>query len=193
MPARENGVRRAGRTGKRGAQGKGMPIWPFHRSRARQDAEVLLAAVTAASRRPEFYEDGRVPDTMEGRFELLSVHGGLAMLRLQADPALRPLAQAFADRLFSLVDAGLREAGTGDTSVPKRMHKLAGDFYGRLDAYGAALSDPPALEAALARNVWRLESHPFAQPLAQYVAKVAEAQAGAPISAMFAAEGWPAL
>lgn len=170
-----------------------MPIWPFHRSRADVDAETLVSAVTAASRRPEFYAPGRVPDTMEGRFELMTVHGVLAMLRLQADPALKSLAQSFIDRLFSLFDAGLREAGASDTAVPKRMHKLAGDFYGRLDAYGAALSDPLALEAALARNVWRLESHPFAPALAAYVANTAQTQAAAPISAMFSAEGWPAL
>lgn len=170
-----------------------MPIWPFHRSRADEDAEALVSAVTNASRRPEFFGEGRVPDTLEGRFELLTVHGVLAMLRLQSDPAVRPLAQAFADRLFSLVDAGLREAGTSDTAVPKRMHKLAGDFYGRLDAYGSSLSKPATLESALARNVWRLESHPFAGALATYVAETARAQAAAPISAMFAAEGWPAL
>jgi cytochrome b pre-mRNA-processing protein 3 len=170
-----------------------MPIWPFHRSRADEDAEALVSAVTNASRRPEFFGEGRVPDTMEGRFELLTVHGVLAMLRLQSDASVRPLAQAFADRLFSLVDAGLREAGTSDTAVPKRMHKLAGDFYGRLDAYGSSIVDPAALEGALARNVWRLESHPFAGALAAYVAKSARAQADAPISAMFAAEGWPAL
>jgi cytochrome b pre-mRNA-processing protein 3 len=170
-----------------------MPIWPFHRSRADVDAEALLLAVTAASRRPEFYGEGRIPDTMNGRFELLAVHGVLAMLRLQADPSLRPLGQAFADGLFSVVDAGLREAGTSDTAVPKRMHKLAGDFYGRLDAYGATLSDPAALQAALTRNVWRLESHPFAATLAAYVAKAVRVQSDAPISAMFTADGWPAL
>lgn len=170
-----------------------MPIWPFHRSRAETDADALVLAVTASSRRPEFFGEGRIPDTMEGRFELLAVHGVLAMLRILADPALRPLGQAFADGLFSLVDAGLREAGTSDTAVPKRMHQLAGDFYGRLDAYGAALSDPIALEGALARNVWRLESHPFAGTLAAYVAKAVRAQSDAPISAMFAADGWPAL
>ncbi|MEZ5956114.1 MAG: ubiquinol-cytochrome C chaperone family protein [Hyphomonadaceae bacterium] len=170
-----------------------MPIWPFHRSRAGGDAEALVSAVTAASRRVEFYGLERVPDTMEGRFELMTVHGALAMLRLQTDPALSPLAQAFADRFFSLVDAGLREAGASDTAVPKRMHQLAGDFYGRVEAYGASLSNPTALEGALARNVWRLQSHPFAATLAAYVAKSAHTQAGAPISAMFAAEGWPAL
>src|SRR5262245_29059216 len=131
-----------------------MPIWPFQRSRADEDAERLLAAVTDASRRPAFFGEDRVGDTLEGRFELMTIHGALALIRLQGEPDAEPLAQAFADHLFSMFDAGLREAAVGDTAVPKRMHKLAGDFYGRLDAYGAALSDPSALEAALARNIW---------------------------------------
>ncbi len=170
-----------------------MPIWPFHRSRADEDAEALLLAVSQASRRPEFFGDGRIPDTMEGRFELMALNGVLAILRLQPEAEARPLAQAFTDKLFSLIDAGLREAGASDTAVPKRMHKLAGDFYRRLDAYGAAVADPPGLEAALARNVWRLESHTFAAQLARYVSKSARVQADAPISAMFTMEGWPAL
>lgn len=149
--------------------------------------------VTLASRRPEFFGPDRVADTMEGRFEMMALNGALAMLRLQADPGLRPLAQEFADRLFSQFDAGLREAGTGDTVVPKRMHKLAGDFYGRMDAYRAALADPAGLERALARNVWRLQSHPFAARLASYVAKAASEQGRTPVSAMFATDGWPAL
>ena len=170
-----------------------MPIWPFQRSRADDDAERLLAAVTEASRRPAFFGEGRIPDTLEGRFELVTVHGALALIRLQKEPASRPLAQAFADQLFSTFDAGLREAAIGDTAVPKRMHKLAGDFYGRLEAYSAALEAPGRLEEAIARNIWRLPSHPFAAALAAHVAKTAQAQADTPISAMFAVEGWPSL
>jgi cytochrome b pre-mRNA-processing protein 3 len=166
-------------------------MWPFQRSRADDDAARLLTAVTEASRRPALFGVDRVPDTLEGRFEATTVHSALALIRLLAEPDARPLSQAFTDRLFSTFDAGLREAAVGDTAVPKRMHKLAGDFYGRLDAYKSALNDAAALEAALARNIWRLPSHPFAGALAAYVAKTARAQAGAPISAMFAAEGWP--
>lgn len=170
-----------------------MPIWPFHRSRADDDAETLLGAVTVASRRAEFFGPERVPDTFEGRFELMTLNGALALIRMQAEPGLRPLAQVFTDKLFRLFDAGLREAGTSDTAVGKRMSKLAGAFYGRLDAYGSALSDSAALEGALARNVWRQERHAFAGPLAAYVAKAVRSQSEAPISAMFQADGWPSL
>src|SRR5262245_44603762 len=123
----------------RGEAHKAMPIWPFSRSRAAEDAAALLEAVQAASRRPAFFGPGRVADTLEGRFELMALNGALALIRLKAEPGAEPLAQDFTDLLFKSFDAGLREAAVGDLSVPKRMRRLAGDFYGRLNAYSGAL------------------------------------------------------
>lgn len=167
-----------------------MPIWPFRTSRADADAERLLTQVTAASRRPYLYGPDRVPDTLEGRFELLVIYAALALIRLRDEPVARPLAQAFTDRLFKFLDAGLREAGVGDTAVPKRMRGFAGAFYGRLQAYAEALGDRAKLEAALARNVWRADSHPFAAALAERVARIAAAQAAAPAAALLDAPIW---
>jgi len=171
-----------------------MPIWPFRRSRAGEDAERLLAAVTAASRRSVMFGAGRLPDTLEGRFELMALNGALALIRLRQEPVLAPLAQAFVDRLFRQFDAGLREDGVGDTSVPKRMHKLAGEFYGRAEAYGAAITqgDSEALASAISRNALRAEAHPFAPALARYALAVAQNQGGGPVGALFGADGWPA-
>lgn len=171
-----------------------MPIWPFRRTRANEDAERLLLAVTQASRQPALYGPGRAPDSLEGRFELMTLNGALALIRLQAEPALAPLAQAFADQLFRQFDAGLREAGVGDTSVPKRMHKMAASFYGRLQAYSAALAagDAGALTAAVGRNLWGDEEHPFAGPLAAHMAATARSQASHPHQALFEPAGWPA-
>lgn len=170
-----------------------MTMWPFRRSRAEEDAARLLAAVTGASRRPAFYGAGRVEDTLEGRFEFMTLNGALALIRLQADPALAPLAQAFTDQLFRQFDAGLRELGIGDTSVPKRMHKLAASFYGRLQAYGPALAagDIDALRAAIGRNFWGDEAHPYAPALAAHAAQVAEQHRSASAEAMFDPQGWP--
>jgi cytochrome b pre-mRNA-processing protein 3 len=170
-----------------------MAIWPFQPSRASQDAERLLAAVTEASRQPVLFAAGRIPDTLEGRFEAVALHGALAMVRLKTDEGAAPLAQSFADRLFRTFDAGLREAGVGDLAVPKRMQKLAGAYYGRLEAYGAAIEagDRAALAAALARNVFADEAHAFAPVLADHVLDVARAQAQAPLDALFAPAGWP--
>lgn len=170
-----------------------MAIWPFQPSRASQDAARLLAAVTEASRRPFLFASGRIPDTLEGRFEAMTIHGALALIRLNADPAAGPLAQAFADQLFRAFDAGLREAGVGDLSVPKRMRRLAGDFYGRLKAYTAAIEvgDAAALALALGRNVFSDEGHAFTPALAAHVLTAARAQAQAPVDALFSADAWP--
>jgi cytochrome b pre-mRNA-processing protein 3 len=170
-----------------------MAIWPFQPSRASRDAARLLAAVTDVSRRPVLFGAGRIPDTLEGRFEATALYGALAMIRLRADEGAAPLAQAFADRLFRAFDAGLREAGVGDLSVPKRMRGLVGSFYGRLDAYDAAVKDGDAasLAAALERNIFAEEAHAFATALAEHVLNVARAHARAPVDALFSERAWP--
>jgi cytochrome b pre-mRNA-processing protein 3 len=121
----------------------------------------------------------------------MTPHAGLALLRLGAEPEAAPLAQAFTDTLFRHFDAGLREDGVGDTSVPKRMRKLAGDFYGRLEAYSRAITDrdAAALAAALVRNAGVSED--FAGRLAPHVLQIAAQQAEAPFVAMFENSAWP--
>jgi cytochrome b pre-mRNA-processing protein 3 len=160
------------------------------RSRADTDAVRLVQAVIQAARRPGFFGPGRAPDTLEGRLEVLMLHGALALLRMKRDPALEPLAQTFVDRLFGHVDAGLREAGVGDTAVPKRMRKIAGDFYGRVSAYEAALAGG-ALVVTIGRNVLGDEVAPFAPSLADYVqASLAALNAAGP-EALFELSTWP--
>lgn len=169
-----------------------MPIWPFKRSKADVDAERLLAAVSDASRQPSLFGDGRIPDTLEGRFELMALNASLALIRLRRDQDAAPLAQAFTDKFFRHLDAGLREDGVGDLVVPKRMRKLAGSFYGRLDAYAAPLEerDQAALANAIGRNVLADGAHPFAGALADYAQAVAVRQAAGELDALFTNEAW---
>ena len=159
------------------------------------EAEELLAIVVAMSRRSGFFGENRVSDTLEGRFEVLTLHAALALIRLRMDPAAASVAQAFTDRLFRHLDAGLREAGVGDLTVPKRMRSMAGSFYGRLDAYAHAIEnvDGAALVAAVARNVFGSDGHPFAARLALYVADAARCQRAAPFKALFDPAGWLVL
>lgn len=168
-----------------------MGIWPFRRSRAQIDAERLLDAVTAVGRNPALFRAGRVPDTLEGRFEAMTLFSALALVRLQREPDLEPLAQAFTDKLFRHFDAGLREAGTSDTAVSKRMHKLASFFYGRLEAYAAALQsgDASALGEAIARNTQAVDI----APIAAYALELAAVQQSQPTSALLQLDGWPPL
>lgn len=167
-----------------------MRIWPFRPSRAEEDADRLLAAVLVASRRPAWFGAGRIPDTMEGRFEAMAVNAGLALIRVQAEAGAEPLAQSFTDKLFRHFDAGLREAGVGDTTVPKKMRGLASSFYGRLQAYGTALQAADStLAEAIVRNTGA--SAPFADRLALHLQETARRQAEAPVSALMEAVGWP--
>jgi cytochrome b pre-mRNA-processing protein 3 len=169
-----------------------MRIWPFRPSRAEEDADRLLDAVMAASRRPAWFGEGRTPDTMEGRFEAMAVNAGLALIRVQAEPGAEPLAQSFTDKLFRHFDAGLREAGVGDTTVPKKMRGLASSFYGRLQAYGMAIkAGDSSLAEALVRNVGASEA--FAQRLADHLRETARLQAEAPVAALTTPSGWPEL
>jgi len=113
-------------------------------------------ALTAMARQPVFYTDYDVPDTVMGRFELLSVMMILFFRRTRSSATSgQELAQEIVDAFFEDIDYSIRELGIGDNSVPKRMKKLAGMFYGRLESYAAAMdgSDREALAAALRRNI----------------------------------------
>jgi len=115
------------------------------------------AALTAVGREPFFYTDLNVPDTVMGRFEMLSIVMILYFRRTAtAERSGQEIAQEIVDAFFQDIDHSIRELGIGDTSVPKRMKKLAGMFYGRLESYAAALTaaDAGLLENALARNIY---------------------------------------
>ena len=115
------------------------------------------ATLTAAARTPAFYLDLGVPDTVMGRFEMLSVIMILYFRRTKSsDVSGQEIAQEIVDAFFQDLDHSIRELGIGDQGVPKRMKKFAGMFYGRLESYAAALdaSDRVALAAALRRNIY---------------------------------------
>jgi len=142
----------------------------FRRSPSRAVAERLYDQVAAASRQPGLYAGGGIPDTVEGRFESVSLHAILLLRRLRALPApAAEVAQDFVDAVFRRFDMYLRELGVGDMGVGKRMKKLAQSFYGRAQTYNDALDagDAAALAAALARNALGREEP--ADALAAYV------------------------
>jgi len=127
------------------------------RDRSRQGAWIYNALVDQA-RRPQFYESLEVPDTIDGRFDLIVLHAGLYLPRLKSVRAEgKPLAQAAFDQMFANMEESLRELGNGDMSVPKKMQSMIQAFYGRAAAYDVALreGDVGSLRAALHRNVYR--------------------------------------
>ena len=116
----------------------------------------LYVAVVEQARQPAFYLDHRVPDTVDGRFELIALHTFLVLHRLTRDgERTRGLGQALFDRLFADMDRSLREMGAGDMGVGKRIQHMAQGFYGRMAAYREALAAAgAALEGALRRNLY---------------------------------------
>jgi cytochrome b pre-mRNA-processing protein 3 len=123
----------------------------------------LYGAAVAAARDPFLYTSLGVPDTLDGRFDLVSLHTFLLIQRLKREAAPGPaLAQAVFDAMFSDMDVNLREMGVGDLSVGRKMRVMWEAFHGRSAAYAAAMSsgDMEALDAALERNVWRGEPPP---------------------------------
>ena len=124
----------------------------------RQAATKLYGSVVAQARRPQFYTAGGVPDTMEGRFELLVLHLALLIDRLRdLDGSQDDLAQALTSRFVSDIDDNYREIGIGDTAVPRKVKKAAGVLYDRTLQYRALseAGDRPALAAGFGEHVLR--------------------------------------
>jgi cytochrome b pre-mRNA-processing protein 3 len=134
-----------------------MPIAPlFRRSRFRREAHEAYAAIVARAREPIFFLHGGVPDTLDGRFELIALHAFLVLNRLKADHArTADFAQELFDTMFADLDRGLREMGASDIGVGRHVKEMAKAFYGRIVAYEQGLAGADAaLCDALLRNLY---------------------------------------
>jgi cytochrome b pre-mRNA-processing protein 3 len=118
-------------------------------------ARRLYDGLVARAREPVFHLKFGVPDTIDGRFDLLALH---AFVLLEALKSIGPGGAKLGTDLVSVIFAGfddaLRELGVGDFGLSRRMKAMAGAFYGRLEAYRAAGS-VAALGDAIARNLYR--------------------------------------
>jgi cytochrome b pre-mRNA-processing protein 3 len=116
-------------------------------------AAVHRAAVDQARQVP-FYAEHGVPDTLDGRFEMIILHAFLVLHRLRALPESQKFNQALYDVLFADMDRALREMGTGDLSVGKQVKRMAEGFAGRIRAYEGGLAGTGDLRDALRRNLY---------------------------------------
>jgi len=146
-------------------------IFPLFRRAPRRDTiSTLYGMIVAQARLPAFYRDYAVPDTVNGRFDLIVLHLALLLDRLAEDDSLRRLGQGIFDRFCQDMDDNLREMGVGDLAVPKEMRRLAEAFYGRAQGYRAALAatGDEALVASLQRNIYAGSTSAPAGRLAAY-------------------------
>jgi len=158
-------------------------LWPFNHFRKpriapRGTIEAIYGMIVTQAREPLFYRDLGVPDTVNGRFDLLVLHLWLVLRRLRAEGAVG-LSQALFDRFCNDMDDNLREMGVGDLTVPKRMRAFGEAFYGRTAAYDLALeAGEEPLAQALCKNILNGEGIEKARQLARYTKAAIMALAG---------------
>ena len=140
-------------------------LWPFNHFRKprlapRGTIEAIYGMIVTQAREPLFYRDLGVPDTVNGRFDLLLLHLWLVLRRLKSVEGGEGLSQALFDHFCNDMDDNLREMGVGDLTVPKRMQAFGEAFYGRTAAYDLALTEGrEALAQALCKNIFNGEQH----------------------------------
>lgn len=147
--------------------------------------------IVEAARAPVFFARWGVPDTVDGRFETLALHGFLVLNRLKSEPAAKGFAQDLFDAMFADLDRSVREMGATDLGVGRYVKEMARGFYGRIAAYEAGLAAADgALEAALTRNLYGTVAPTAAQlaEAARYVRRQAQALRAAPVAAFLAGQ-----
>lgn len=108
----------------------------------------------AQARKPFFYAELAVPDTLDGRFEMIVLHLFLLQHRLLREPTNAEFARHLSEAFFDDMDRSIRELGVADTGVGKRIKAMGKAYNGRLQVYEAGLNDADAMRAALARNLY---------------------------------------
>ncbi|WCT73143.1 ubiquinol-cytochrome C chaperone family protein [Sphingomonas naphthae] len=128
----------------------------FGRSRPRDRLLPLYHAVVAEARQPHWYREGQVPDTVDGRFDMVAAVLSLVLIRMEREGDAARSEQALLTELFvDDMDGQLREQGVGDVVVGKHVGRMMGALGGRLTVYRAGLADAAALRGAVRRNLYR--------------------------------------
>jgi len=126
----------------------------FRREPPPRVAASLYDAVVARGRMPHWYLAGGVPDTLDGRFDMIAAVLAMVMLRLEGEGAGAVPAASLAECFVDDMDGQLRQIGFGDMVVGKHIGRMMAALGGRLGAYRDGLADG-GFEAALVRNLYR--------------------------------------
>ncbi len=144
----------------------------FRRKKNTGAVRDVYVRVVSQARQNVFYARWSVPDSVTGRFDMISLHLCLVMRHLKGGPEeAREFSQDLFDLFFKDMDRSLREMGAGDMAVPKRIQKMGELFYGMLASLDGALTngDSAALRATLSRNIYNGEDVSGLEELTRYV------------------------
>lgn len=123
--------------------------------------------VVATSRERDWYATCGVADTVDGRFDMISLVLSLALLRMEGSPVLAPKTALLTELFVADMDRQLRDTGVGDLMVGKKMGKLVAALGGRLGALREAMIESDAaLAVILQRNVVLVDEEKKPFPLA---------------------------
>lgn len=115
----------------------------------------LYNEAVRSARTPAFYQSYGVPDTLDGRFDMVVFHIVPLIDGMRAeDGTITKAGQALFDTFVEDMEQNLRTLGASDTSFPKKMKKIGQSFYGRFEIYRRGLEDDAVLRDALARNIF---------------------------------------
>jgi cytochrome b pre-mRNA-processing protein 3 len=132
----------------------------------RDGVRPLYNAIIAEARQTRWYDPGGVADTIDGRFEMVTVILALVLIRMEALGVAAQRPSTLVTEVFVQdMDGQLRELGIGDIIVGKHIGKMMSALGGRLGAYRAAFGADAPVGAALVRNLYRGEE-PSATSLA---------------------------
>jgi cytochrome b pre-mRNA-processing protein 3 len=153
-------------------------------------ADKVYGSIVAQTRLPVFYQEVGVPDTLEGRFLVLSLHLFVVLHRLRgAGDRAETLAQELADRFAADMETVLRELGVGDLSIPKKVKGLTASGATLLQDYEKALSEgEAALDATIAHALPLVGAHAKAASarLTPYVMRITRRLQEEPLKVLYA-------
>ena len=132
-----------------------MGFWDKLRGKTRvAPMQALYDAIVAKGRAPHWYLEGGVPDTIDGRFDMIAAVLSMVLIRLEAEPGGAEPGALLAECFIEDMDGQMRQIGIGDITVGKHVGKMMGMLGGRLGAYREGLANGE-FEEALRRNLYR--------------------------------------
>jgi cytochrome b pre-mRNA-processing protein 3 len=117
--------------------------------------KALFEAAVAEARRPHWFVEGDLPDTVEGRFAVLATVAALMIVRLERGAAAGEAASvALTERFVEALDSEIREMGVSDPALGKQVRRLVGALAGRVERWRSVVESGQGWTAEVERSLY---------------------------------------